>query len=179
MTGELYELLSEKGQAAVRKIDQVLIKEAGKNPVEVHSFDMKPIDPLTQEEIDEDDKDALVEDRIPREIGEFIKHDDFNEENMLQETDETRLQYDNLNDIERIFVMDHDFVCISKFRNEEAFGFFFRALESYIDGDWVFAYSNFESCKSKQDPNVKDGPLDYMIRMMEKTKQQPPEEWDA
>jgi hypothetical protein len=47
LTGELYELLSEKGQAAVRKIDQVLIKEAGKNPVEVHSFDMKPIDPLT------------------------------------------------------------------------------------------------------------------------------------
>lgn len=74
--------------------------------------------------------------------------------------------------------MDHDFVCISKHRNEEAFAFFFRGLESYIDGDWVFAQSSFLSAMEKQSSTFKDGPLEYMIKLMEKSKAVPPEDWD-
>ena len=74
LTGELYDLLSEKGQAAVRKIDQVLLKEAGRKPVEVHSFDiMRPIDPLTIEDEDEEDLLGVLDmEKSPREIGEYI-----------------------------------------------------------------------------------------------------------
>lgn len=73
LTGELNELLSEKGQAAVRKIDQVLLKEAGRRPVEVYCFDMRPIDPLTIEDEDEEDLLGVLDmEKAPREIGEYI-----------------------------------------------------------------------------------------------------------
>jgi hypothetical protein len=74
--------------------------------------------------------------------------------------------------------MDHDFVCIAKQRSEECFSFFFRGLDSYIDGDWVFAQSSFQSCAEKLAPGVKDGPLEYMLKLMEKTKAVAPEDWD-
>jgi hypothetical protein len=68
--------------------------------MEIHSFDMKPIDPLTQEDEDEDDLNGLVDEKTPREIGEFIKHEDFNVEAMMQEPEEVREQYNNLSEIE-------------------------------------------------------------------------------
>jgi hypothetical protein len=61
---------------------------------------MKPIDPLSQEDEDEDDLNGLVDEKIPREIGEFIKHEDFNAEAMMQEPEEVREQYNNLSEIE-------------------------------------------------------------------------------
>lgn len=64
--------------------------------------------------------------------------------------------------------MDHDFVCIGKQRSEECFSFFFRGLESYIDGDWPFANQSFLSCAEKLPPGVKDGPLEYMIKLTAK-----------
>ena len=54
---------------------------------------MKAIDPLSQIDDDEDDLNGLIDEKAPREIGEFIKHEDFNEEAMLQEPEEVREQY--------------------------------------------------------------------------------------
>lgn len=87
MTGELYDLLSEKGQAAVRKIDQILVKQSLKGMRELYSFDMKPIEALNLDEDDEDDTNGLMDEKAPRLIGEFIKHEDFADE-ALEEADE-------------------------------------------------------------------------------------------
>lgn len=77
-----------------------MIKENGSKSMEIHSFDMKPIEPLSVDDEDEDDLNGLVDEKIPREIGEFIKHDDFNPETMALEPDEVRAQYDNLTELE-------------------------------------------------------------------------------
>lgn len=41
---------------------------------------MKPIDSLAEEAVDEEDVFANNEEKVPREIGEFIIHESFNEE---------------------------------------------------------------------------------------------------
>ena len=56
---------------------------------------------------------------------------------------------------------------------------FFRGLDSYIDGDWVFAQSSFQSAMEKLTPGTKDGPLEYMLKLMDKNKGGAPEEWET
>jgi hypothetical protein len=55
MSGEFYDLLSEKGQQAVRQIDQVIIKESQSVVKQIWTFDMKEIDPIYEEEKDDDE----------------------------------------------------------------------------------------------------------------------------
>ena len=43
---------------------------------------MKPIDPLVEDDDDVDEVNGLVDEKVPREIGLFIKHEDFNPENL-------------------------------------------------------------------------------------------------
>lgn len=73
---------------------------------------MRDIDPLVEEEEDEDEGQNLNvnEDKAPRQIGIFIKHDDYNEANDPTAMDE----FKDLNEIEKVFMCDHDFVCISR-----------------------------------------------------------------
>lgn len=44
--------------------------------------------------------------------------------------------YKNLSEIDKIFVMDHDFVCIAKQASQESLNLFMQGLGSYLDGDW-------------------------------------------
>lgn len=101
----------------MRQIDQVYIKEAQSNVKQLWSYDMKPIDPLVEEEEDEDEQLGLQDDKPARKIGIFIKHEDFNENNEDEPVDLE--QFKDLSEIEQVFVMDHDFVCIQRQRNEE------------------------------------------------------------
>jgi len=112
LTGEFYDLLSEKGQASVRQIDNVLIKESQNVQKQVWSYDVKDIEPLVEEEEDEDEVQNLNEEKVPRKIGIFIKHEDYNEANNPELVLED--QFKDLNDIERVFMLDHDFLCISR-----------------------------------------------------------------
>lgn len=43
---------------------------------------MKEIQPLVEEVEDEDDLKGLTEEKVARKIGIFIKHEDFNEDNL-------------------------------------------------------------------------------------------------
>jgi len=43
---------------------------------------MKPIDPLIEDDDDIDEQNGLIDQKVPREIGLFIKHEDFNPENL-------------------------------------------------------------------------------------------------
>ena len=43
---------------------------------------MKPIDPLVEDDDDVDEANGLVDEKVPREIGLFIKHEDFSPENL-------------------------------------------------------------------------------------------------
>lgn len=112
MSGEFYDLLSQKGQASVRQIDYVYIKESQGVLKQIWCFDMKPIDPIKEEEDEDDELQGLtIEDKQPRKVGQFIKHEDFNEDMMkLEEGQED--PYKDLTDLERVFEMDHDFRCI-------------------------------------------------------------------
>ena len=81
-----------------------------------------------------------MEDRVPREIGEYIRHEDFSPEALAQEAEEYRDQFNNLSETEQIFLMDHDFVCIKKLKpSEEVISYFDSGLENYIQGDWAYA----------------------------------------
>lgn len=114
MTGELYDLLSEKGQGAVRQIDKIIIKESLHGTKELYSFDMKPIDTLNLDDEDEDDLQGLVGEKAPRPIGDFIRHEDFNDEALEEEDEVTKAQYRDMPLIEKMYSLDHDFYCISK-----------------------------------------------------------------
>ena len=71
---------------------------------------MKPIDALVEEVIDDDEMAALYDDKAPREIGGYIQHDQFNQ--VEDEEEDPKAQYKDLTDVQKTFVMDHDFVCI-------------------------------------------------------------------
>lgn len=59
LTGDFYDLLSERGQASLRLIDNILIKESLTGPKQLWSFDVKNIDPLVEEDEEEDDMQGL------------------------------------------------------------------------------------------------------------------------
>lgn len=58
---------------------------------ELYCFDMRPIDSLSIDDEDEDEGAGLADEKAPRQIGEFIRHDDYNDEVLLEEgNDELR-----------------------------------------------------------------------------------------
>lgn len=136
---------------------------------------MKPIEALNLDDDDEDDQLGLMDEKVPRLIGEFIKHEDFNDENLEEEDEQTRAQYRDMPLIEKMYSIDHDFYCISKQRDNEFEQSFNAGLRGYIDGDWQFAASSFAECKEKLSGT--DGPLEHLIKIIEKGKGQPPDEW--
>ena len=89
---------------------------------------MKPIDDLKDDEEDDDEANGLAEEKLPRKIGIFIKHEDFENPDPLLAGEQVEDPYKDLNDIERVFVQDHDFVCIQRQRNEEFEQTFDRGL---------------------------------------------------
>uniref|UniRef100_A0A7S3IIS4 Uncharacterized protein n=1 Tax=Strombidium inclinatum TaxID=197538 RepID=A0A7S3IIS4_9SPIT len=176
MTGELNVLLSDPGQLSLRQIDQVYIRESGNTPQEVYSFDMKPIEPLavTNDE-DEDELQAMANEKAPREVGGFIKYEEDSEE----EDESPGLNQKDMPFIEKVYTMDHDFVCISKQRNDEFENLYAKGLESYINGDWIGAQMAFTMCGDKVDKLIGDGPLNHMRDLMEKSKAMPPDDWKS
>ena len=46
---------------------------------------MRPIDSLSIDDEDEDEGAGLADEKAPRQIGEFIRHDDYNDEVLLEE----------------------------------------------------------------------------------------------
>lgn len=119
MTGELYDLLSEKGQGTVRRIDSILIKQSLQGAKELYSFDMKPLDNLNLEDDDEDDNLGLIDEKAPRLIGEFIRHDDFNDEALMENEEEQVRDFKDMGLVEKMYSIDHDFNCIAKQRDTE------------------------------------------------------------
>ena len=73
-----------------------------------------------------------------------------------------------------IYEMDHDFVCISRHHKADFEEFFQKALDNYIDGDWVNAQSNLASCMMI---TPQDGPMTWMSEFMESQKNLAPETW--
>jgi CRISPR/Cas system-associated protein Csx1 len=74
---------------------------------------MRPIDPIIEDEEDEEDAAALQNEANPRQIGGFIKHEDFTENSMV-DNEELINQYKNLPLLEQVFLTDHDFVCLQR-----------------------------------------------------------------
>ena len=122
---------------------------------EIYCFDMFPSDPLEDEQISEDD--------LPN--GSFIRHMDF--EN--QDTSFMMQQGKGY-----VYELDHDFLCIKRQKKAEFDDFFQKALDSYIDGDWVNAQSNLSQCLVIM---PRDGPMRWMIDYLEGKKNLAPESW--
>lgn len=177
MTGELYDLLSEKGQERVRKIDQILVKQSLQGMKELYSFDMKPIEALHFDDDDEDDQLGLMDEKAPRLIGEFIKHEDFGEEALEEEDEQTKAMYRDMPLIEKMYSIDHDFLCIFKQKDSEMEHLFNTGLRGYLDGDWQYAAQSFAECKEKLPQGTTDGPLEHLIKVIEKAKGNAPDEW--
>lgn len=174
-TEALYDLLSDKGQSSVRQIDQVLIKESLSGQKQIWSYDIKPIAPLHEDDEDEEeDHNRLAEEKPPREIGIFIKHEDFID-NGLNDNEEQIKQFEALPMLEQVFLMDHDLLCIQRQRDEEFEGLYEKGLSAYMQGDWIGAQQSYNSALEKC--TWSDGPLTYMLRLIEKAKGIAPEEW--
>ena len=75
---------------------------------------MKPLDQLVEDDVDEDELNGLTDEKTPREIGVFILHEDFNpfSDNNIDNAEEIKEMHKDLNPIDKVFVQDHDFVCI-------------------------------------------------------------------
>lgn len=127
----------------------------------------------------------LPEEKVTRPKGAFIKHYDFEqsgvnldaeyEENFEEKQQEDPFREQNL--VEKVFDMDHDFRCMSRQRNEEYELTFSRGLKDYVDGDWLSALMTFQQAKEQIGDINKDGPLKYMIEMIEKNGTQKPDDW--
>lgn len=115
-----------------------MFKETQGKNIEIYSYDMRPIEPLHEDDEDVDEQNGLVDEKPPREIGIFIKHEDFNPEGNFGEDDEQLREYQSLSATQQVFVMDHDFVCISKQEqaHPEYRDFFLNGSECYEKGDW-------------------------------------------
>jgi hypothetical protein len=134
-----------------------------------------PIEPIYEEEKDEDDLQELTKEKKPRDIGAFVLHEDFNEANLDQPIEQITGE---MTEIEKVFVMDHDFLCLKRQResNEEFEQNYQRGLDSYIQGDWVQAQMAWNLCV-ELDPKKQDGALIHMLKLMERTKAQVPDDW--
>ena len=78
--------------------------------------------------------------------------------------------------VQYIYDVDHDFVCIKRgqMARPEFYDFYQKALDNYIDGDWVNAQSNLQTCLIS---NPQDGPLRWMMDYLETHKNLAPENW--
>lgn len=105
-------------------------------------------------------------------------HEDFNEANLDKE--EVDRMTGEMTEIEKVFVMDHDFLCLKRHReaegNEELEQHYQRGLDSYIQGDWVQAQMSWKRCE-ELDPFKLDGAVVHMLKLMESKKAQAPDDW--
>ena len=124
---------------------------------EIYCFDVFPSEPLEEEQ--------RPEDETPN--GQFIKHLDYENQDMT---------YGPGRSIGLVYDLDHDFVSIKKhiLQRPDFYEFFSKALDSYIDGDWVNAQSNIQTA---QTVNIADGPMKWMTDYMESSKNLAPENW--
>ena len=83
--------------------------------------------------------------------------------------------------ITKVFVMDHDFVCISRQKLEEYDSYFSRGLDFYLTGDCHPARVAFQGCERKIDlgevPFKHDGPLKRLCQMIDDSKMLSPDDW--
>ena len=94
--------------------------------------------------------------------------------------DHEELRIANKDPIAKVFIMDHDFVCLSKQRDEQYDSEFSRGIEHYIQGDWHPAKMCFDLCEKKileGEVNFKDGPLKRVMSILENSKCILPEDW--
>ena len=122
-------MISEKGRSFCRKIDQVCMEETKGQKKEIYCFDVFHSEPLEEEQKPEDD--------TPN--GKFIRHIDFEGQDTKYIEEKGGLQY--------IYELDHDFVSMKKhlLAKHDFYEFYNKAVENYIDGDWVNAQSNLNS----------------------------------
>jgi hypothetical protein len=76
--------------------------------------------------------------------------------------------------ISYVYELDHDFVCIQRHHKQDFYDNFSKALDNYIDGDWVNANSHLVAASFI---NHLDGPLKWMTEFLESKKNLAPETW--
>ena len=76
--------------------------------------------------------------------------------------------------MKHIFTVDHDFVSIQRQIKNEFNDFFGKAIDAYIDGDWINAVSSLNICQTIVPT---DGPTKWMLEFLEKNKNMPPDGW--
>ena len=143
---------------------------------------MREIDPLKEDE-DEDEDLAMLQDKQDnplkdREIGAFILHEDFNENNPdYNPSQEDKELHSSLTHIGKTWVTDHDFVGImrQKEKLEQFENYFERALDSYLKGDWIGASGLFNAAKAE---NKEDGPTEHFCKLIEKARNAP-DDWQG
>lgn len=100
-------------------------------------------------------------------IGSFVKYYEF--EGLQPEQYVTK-------GLEHVFQYDHDFRSCLNQRKPEFYEYFQKALDNYIDGDWLNAASNLIVAGQL----VKDdGPSAWMAAHIDKYKSLPPEDWSG
>mmetsp|Transcript_2397 Transcript_2397/g.3305 ORF Transcript_2397/g.3305 Transcript_2397/m.3305 type:complete len:117 (-) Transcript_2397:125-475(-) len=79
--------------------------------------------------------------------------------------------------LQYIYELDHDFVSMKKhlIAKHDFYEFFTKAVENYIDGDWVNAQSNLNS--AQQMISHADGPSAWMGEYLESNKNLAPDNW--
>ena len=77
-----------------------------------------------------------------------------------------------------MYELDHDFHSIKRQQKSktEFYDLFQKAIDNYIDGDWVNAQSNLASAVLLK-PH--DGPLTWMQEFMDNQKNLAPEDWSG
>lgn len=116
----------------------------------LYNFEMREIEQLHDQDEEFNEEGPLnQQEKEPRANGHFILHDDFNAEldDALMDMDDIKAA--SKDPIQKVFAMDHDFVCISKQTDESYEDEFKRGLDFYMTGDWHPAKNAFQFCETK------------------------------
>ena len=122
---------------------------------EIYCFDMFPSEPLEEEQKTKDD---IMN-------GKFIQHMDFENQD---------ISFMMKQGIGYIYELDHDFYGIRRQQKADFVDFFSKAVDNYIDGDWVNASANLSHAVIL---NPHDGPMRWLTEYMESLKNLAPEDW--
>lgn len=115
--------------------------------LEIFTYDVFPPDELS-EEVKQQREENM-------DLGAFIKHSDF-------ENEDLNFTANNV-PVEQVFTLDHDFVSMQRKRNDNYEQNAHVMLQNYLDGDWVGAQGYINNIlETRKDDPIANAFLGYM-----------------
>ncbi|EAR83046.2 adenylate/guanylate cyclase domain protein (macronuclear) [Tetrahymena thermophila SB210] len=173
LSGALYRLLSNKMQSALRHVDRVTVK-GSKQPMDLYTCDVDPT-LLTENKFVQK---RLQDNKVNKKVLKFISR--------KRRTDRYKKILQGQANICQIIDSDVDIATMRKNYTDEFRNTYHDGLQEYLNGDWEAAKVLFEEAqmilkdtlyRSGADDTFLDGPIQTLIKYMQKSNFKAPQNW--